>query len=312
MSPLEGRSLPPQPTLVGNSRLLPCAADAPTSPSAIRLLALDIDGTLVNSQNELTAATRDALLKLAGHGVRLVLATGRRYSRALPLVEPLGLDAPLVTASGSLIKSAAGHQTLFKATFEPRLLREFLAILDSRGYHAVLYADSFAEGFDYYCPALEPNSPELADFYTLNEGCGRVWPTLMRDPPEGIFSGFAIGTRPAMLELAAELEERLPGRLYIHVLRSPRYVGFMCEICPGGVSKWTGIRHLAEQWGIADHEICAVGDDVNDIPMIQSAGLGIAMGNALDEVKAAADRIAPSNDEEGLVQVVEWILRGRA
>jgi hydroxymethylpyrimidine pyrophosphatase-like HAD family hydrolase len=130
----------------------------------------------------------------------------------------------------------------------------------------------------------------------------------MRDPPAGIFSGFAIGTREKMLWLAAELESDLPGELYIHVLRSPRYKGFMCEICPAGVSKWSGIQRLARGWGINDDEICAVGDDVNDIPMIRSAAVGIAMGNALEEVKAAADIVAPTHDQDGLVQVVDWLL----
>ena len=82
----------------------------------------------------------------------------------------------------------------------------------------------------------------------------------------------------------------------------------MCEIAPHGVSKWTGVCHVAETWNISADEICAVGDDVNDIPMIQAAGLGIAMDNALDEVKAVADRIAPTNDDDGLVQVVDWVL----
>lgn len=279
-----------------------------TPHSRTRLLALDIDGTLVNSRDELTPRVREALQRAAEAGIRLVLATGRRYSRALPLVEPLGIEAPLVTASGALIKNPLDHRTLFVAEFgRPRLCRT-LAVLDQAGYHAVVYADTFDEGFDYYCMTLDVQSPELIDFYQLNEKCERLWPTLMHDPPEGIFAGFAMGPRDEMLRLAAELDRQLPGELYVHVLRSPRYKGFMCEICPGGVSKWSGIRHLAEQWGIADEEICAVGDDVNDIPMIQAAGLGIAMGNALPEVKAAADRIAPTNDEDGLVQVVEWIL----
>jgi hydroxymethylpyrimidine pyrophosphatase-like HAD family hydrolase len=85
-------------------------------------------------------------------------------------------------------------------------------------------------------------------------------------------------------------------------------VGHMCEISPVGVSKWSGVQHLAQDWGIGPDEICAVGDDVNDIPMIRGAGLGVAMGNALDEVKAAADRIAPCHDSDGLVEVVKWIL----
>jgi Cof subfamily protein (haloacid dehalogenase superfamily) len=284
-----------------------------TNPqSPIRLLALDIDGTLVNSRDELTPRTRAALLRAVEHGIRLVLATGRRYKRTLPLVEPLGIDAPLVTASGALIKHPANHRTLFRASFERQLLRDLLTVVDGAGYHAVLYADTFHEGFDFYCRSVEVESRELRDFYQLNPDCHRLWPTLMTDPPEGIFGGFAIGQREAMLELAAELDRRLPGQLYVHVLRSPRYVGHMCEIAPAGVSKWSGILQLASQWGIAAEEICAVGDDVNDIPMIEAAGLGIAMGNALNEVKAVADRIAPSHDEDGLVEVVEWLLERNA
>ena len=131
---------------------------------------------------------------------------------------------------------------------------------------------------------------------------------LMRAPPAGIFAGFAMGSREQMLTLEHELASKLPEQLYVHVLRSPRYTGYMCEIAPYGVSKWTGVMRLAAEWDIRPEEICAVGDDVNDIPMIAAAGLGVAMENALEAVKAAADRIAPSHDDDGLVQVVRWIL----
>ncbi len=100
----------------------------------------------------------------------------------------------------------------------------------------------------------------------------------------------------------------MPKKLRTHVLRSPRYIGFMCEFSPAGVTKWSAICRLASLWGIDQAAICAVGDDVNDVPMIRAAGLGVAMGNARPEVKAAADRIAPSQDEDGLVEVVEWLL----
>lgn len=275
-----------------------------------RLLAIDIDGTLVNSRDQLTAATREALRRAADAGLRIVLATGRRYSRALPLVEPLGLDAPLVTSSGALIKRPLDHRTLFQAAFDRPLLCDWLAIVERAGFEAVLYADSYGQGYDFFCPRIEVEHPELADYFALNPDCHRLWPRLMSDPPEGVFAGFAIGRREAMVALHEELQRRLPGLLYTHVLRSPRYLGHMCEIAPFGVTKWTGIQHVAADWGIAPEEMCAVGDDVNDIPMIEAAGLSIAMGNALPEVKAAADRIAPGHDEDGMVQVVEWALEG--
>jgi Cof subfamily protein (haloacid dehalogenase superfamily) len=273
-----------------------------------RLLAIDIDGTLVNSRNELTNATRDAILRAKRAGIEIVLATGRRYSRVLPLVEPLQLNVPLVTASGALIKRASDHCTLFRASFNPGALESCLETVSKTGYEAVLYADTFDLGFDYYCATCETGRPEMIEFFQKNAGFERVFPALMSEPPSGIFAGFAMGPRDEMLRLAQQLEEKLPEHLYVHVLRSPRYTGYICEIAPFGVSKWTGVTRLAAEWGIEPAEICAAGDDVNDIPMIAAAGLGIAMDNALPEVKLAADRIAPSHDEDGLVQVVDWLL----
>ncbi len=273
-----------------------------------RLLALDIDGTLINSREELTGATIEAIRRAQQAGVFVVLATGRRYSRSLPFIEHLDIDLPLVTASGALIKHPRGHETLFRAAFRPTALAGVLGHIAAGGYDAVLYTDSFHEGFDFYCPRLEVTQPELAEFYRLNPECARILPQLMTTPPDDVFAGFAMGNQRQMLALADELDARWPGDLTIHVLRSPRYTGYMCEIAPANVSKWSGVRHIAEQLGIADSEICAVGDDVNDIPMIEGAGLGVAMGNAQEPVKAVADRIAPGHDSDGLVTVVDWLL----
>jgi 5-amino-6-(5-phospho-D-ribitylamino)uracil phosphatase len=272
-----------------------------------RLLAIDIDGTLVNSQNELTEATRAAVLRAKQAGVHVVLATGRRYSRVLPLVEPLQLNLPLVTASGALIKRAADHTTIYRAEFRAGVVQQCLETIYRSGFEAVVYADTYDQGFDYYCSTLEARRDEMVEFLQRNAGFERLHPELQSDPPPGVFALFAMATRDEMLALQAELARRLPKDLYVHVLRSPRYTGFMCEIAPYGVSKWTGVLQLAEMWGVRPGEICAAGDDVNDIPMIEAAGLGVAMGNALDEVKAAADRIAPSHDDDGLVQVVDWL-----
>ena len=273
-----------------------------------RLLAVDIDGTLMNSRGELTAATRDALDAASGAGIHVVLATGRSYRRALPLVEPLSISVPLVTTSGALIKEPLEHRTLFQSRFERELLLDTLEIVAAAGYEAMLQADTFDRGYDFFCVRREVEQPELAEFLALNSGFECVRPDLMTDPPEGCFAAVVMGTHDEMLELERLLHARLPRRLSTHVLRSPRYGGYMCEIALHGVTKWSGVLRLADDWAIEPREIVAVGDDVNDILMIREAGLGIAMGNALPQVKEAADRIAPSHDEDGLVRVVEWLL----
>jgi 5-amino-6-(5-phospho-D-ribitylamino)uracil phosphatase len=273
-----------------------------------RLLAIDIDGTLVNSRDELTPPTREALIRAGQSGIRLVLATGRRYSKTLHLVEPLGIDVPLVSASGGLVKDPLDHRTLFRAEFDPDVLLSILAVIDEFNFDPLLCADTYNDGFDFYLARFDVRSPQLAEYLIRNSADGRVWPHILTDPPPGVFLAFTMGTHPQMLEVESRLHERLPERLYTHVLRSPRYAGYLCEISPAGVTKWSGVCQLASLWGIDQSAICAVGDDVNDISMIRSAGLGVAMGNALPPVKAAADRIAPTHDEDGLVQVVEWLL----
>ena len=273
-----------------------------------RLLALDVDGTLVNSRDEVSPATADALRRASAAGLRIVLATGRRYSRTLPLVATLGLDAPLVTASGALVKRPSDHFTLYQAELSRPLLCGVLAILGESGYEPLLYADTYHHGFDFFCVRTDVEQPELAEYLAKNAGCHRLCPKLMTDPPPGVFAGFTMGTRAQMLELANLLQRRLPDQLDTHVLRSPFYHGYMCEIAPRGATKWSAVRRLAESWQISPEEICAAGDDVNDLAMVREAGLGVAMGNAVDELKAAADRIAPTHDEDGIVQVVEWAM----
>lgn len=273
-----------------------------------RLLAIDIDGTLVNSRDELTAATRDALVRAGESGIQVVLATGRRYSRTLHLIEPLGIDVPLVTASGALVKDPSDHRTLFRAEFAPGVLPRTLQTIARTGFEPVVCGDTYLEGFDFYRGQEEVLGPELAEYVRMNPESGRIWPGLAEAPPMEVFAAFSMGTKEQMLYLESVLHGAVPGKLSTHVLRSPKYTGFLCEIAPAGVTKWSGVLHLAHGMGVSEAEICAVGDDVNDIPMIEAAGLGVAMGNALPEVKAAADRIAPTHDEDGLVSVVEWLM----
>jgi hydroxymethylpyrimidine pyrophosphatase-like HAD family hydrolase len=273
-----------------------------------RLLAIDIDGTLVNSRDELTPAVRAALGDAAAAGIRLVLATGRRFSRTLHLVEPLGIDVLLVTGNGTLVKDPLDHRTLYQASFDRGVLRRLLAVTVRCGYAPVVHADTFADGFDFYCESLSVGSPELLDYFERNPGHGRPWPNLAADPPPGVYAGFTMGTLEEMLGLEAAIHREMPGEVTTGVLRSPHYAGYICELAPAGDTKWSAIRRLAADWGIREDEICAVGDDINDIAMIREAGLGVAMGNAAPIVKEAADRVAPTHDEDGIVEVVRWLL----
>ena len=118
----------------------------------------------------------------------------------------------------------------------------------------------------------------------------------------------AIGDRPAMLDFERAAHEALGGRVRTFVQKSPRYAGTMCELLRADASKWAAVLHLAGLWGVEPAEICAVGDDMNDLPMIAGAGLGVAMGHAPPAVLAAADLVTGDNDNDGVAMLVDGVL----
>ena len=299
----------------------PPAKTTPPRESAIRLLVLDVDGTVCNSRHEVTEATCAAIGRVRAAGIRVVLATGRRYRDVLPVARQLSLDTPLVTASGALVKDMLTHATLARAEFAPGVLAGLLGMIVGREHEPILYTDSFAAGFDFHCRSLDLAAPAdpaaapdgsrgVADYLHRNRALANVLPELDRVPPPGVFAGFTMGTHAEMLDLERSLQAAWPGRLSLHTIRSPRYRDWMCEIAPADVTKWSGVLTLATAWGIDPAAICAVGDDVNDLPMIRGAGLGIAMGNATPEVLSAADRVVATHDDGGIEQVADLLVAG--
>lgn len=283
----------------------------------IRLVALDVDGTVTTSRHEVAASTRLAVRRLQDAGIRVMLATGRRYRDALPIAMTLGLEMPLVTASGALVKQPPTHETLQRADFSPGIVSRVIDTALAAGHEPLLYTDSYADGFDFHCRSLDPPAGAepgcgLQEYFTRNVGLARVQPDLYAAPPEGVFAGFAMGPEPAMRALEALLHDACPGELSVHTLRSPRYRDWMCEIQPAGVTKWSGVVAVAGRLGLDPAAICTVGDDVNDLPMIRGAGIGIAMGNGRPEVQAEADLVVGTNDGTGIADVADLLLAGLA
>ena len=295
------------------------AMNAVAPSSRIRLLALDVDGTLTDSRHEVPAAARDAIRRVRAAGIRVMLATGRRYRDTLPVADVLGIDAPIVTASGALVKQPPTHVTLHRAAFAPGVLADVVTRIVATGHEPILYTDSFASGYDFHCRSLEGADATASgagrgvrEYLGRNRHLADVRADLHVAPPADAFAGFAMGTHAEMLALEAELLAAHPGRLSVHVIRSPRYRDWMCEIAPAGVTKWSGVTAVAAAWGIAAAEICAVGDDVNDLPMVRNAGLGVAMGNAVAAVQAAADHVVATHDDGGIADVADLLRAGLA
>ncbi len=281
-----------------------------------RILALDVDGTLLDPKGTLRPRTAAAIARAARAGIRPVLCTGRRYRRARPIAAQLALNAPIVCNSGAIVKDPQDDQTLWRADFDPSLAAALLELFDADQRPAVAFTDRGTQESDFIVPGFPTGRPLFDDYVGQNRDHAEVdpsWATEHRRRSEApsrdaLFHLCAIGSRHEMLAFQRLVLDRLDGRVQTFVQRSPRYLGTMCEILRHDASKWTAVLHLANLWDVDPADICAVGDDVNDVPMIRNAGLGVAMGHAPADVLAAADLVTGDHDEDGVAMLVDEVL----
>lgn len=229
----------------------------------------------------------------------------------------LGIDAPIVCNSGAIVKEPLDHQTLWRADLDVELLAEIVRIFREHDEPIVSFTDNPPDGPDFLVEHEATGRPFFDDYLDQNRRHAAVVPNWPAGHGAAVahFHVCAIGGRPTMHRLESAVVERLGERVRTFVQKSPRYLGTMCEVIRADASKWSAVLHVAEQWNVAPEEICAVGDDMNDLPMIAGAGLGVAMAHAPEPVRAAADLVAefdpadPDPDPDGVAWVVNQMLR---
>lgn len=276
-----------------------------------RLLVADIDGTLVTSNREITPGVLGAVREAQTRGVRVCLATGRIWPSAEPYFRRLGADPPAILYNGGLVYDFVTHRVLRRVPLARDHARAVLEIL--RGIPQVqphLYVDDRV-----YIGRLNAASDRYRrkDSLEVHE-VGDLLAFLPPDPrtiPAGRVQGepmkiLIIGARPDLLQ-AVERIRALPMPVN-WVFSEDTYL----EVLPAGSSKGEALAFAARQLGIALDQVIAVGDNLNDLDMIRRAGLGVAMGNAPDDLKQHADYVTATNDEEGLREVIERFILGTA
>jgi HAD superfamily hydrolase (TIGR01484 family) len=240
-----------------------------------KLLALDMDGTLLNNQSNISQTNGKFIQLAIAAGVTVCLATGRGYQSAIPYALQLQLTSPLVVANGSEIWSAPGilhHRTTMPASTIHQL-RE-IALQSDVWYWA--YSVFGVHNKEHWVEQEEGNIEWLKfGFYTEND--------FMRN-----------SVRNAIHQLGQfEVTNSHPWNI---------------ELNPHGISKATGLREVCNILEIEMSEVIAVGDSMNDLTMIQEAGCGVAMGNAQDELKLAANTVTSSNEEDGVAEVIKQFI----
>jgi Cof subfamily protein (haloacid dehalogenase superfamily) len=269
------------------------------------LLAIDLDGTLLDSEGRLSPRNRGALHRAHAAGMKIVLCTGRSYTETRPVLAEIGLDLDAsVTVGGALVSEVATGCTLYRSEIVTETAVQAAGWLRDRGYAVIWLLDADQAGFDGYICAGPRRHPAIDRWLSIS-------PVTMREhaalPSELPLRLTVLDDDPHLPGLSADLDKAFNGRLVHNVL--PVRWGFtVIEAFAAGVSKWSGIVRLCDRWGLDPARSVAIGDHVNDLAMIREAGLGVAVGNGEACVRAAAARVVAENDRDGVADLIDELL----
>lgn len=265
-----------------------------------KLLVLDVDGTLLNNEKEISKRTLSTLLKAQHTGIRIVLASGRPTSGLLPLAKALEMGnfgGYIVSYNGAQIINAENGEVMFDKRINPELIPYLEKKARKNNFSIFTYHDEYL---------LTDNADNV---HIRRE----AWLNNLRIMEEEEFS-IAIDFAPCKCVLVSDDEEALRG-LEAHWKRRLDGVldvfpsePYFLEVVPCGVDKANTLGVLMEQLGVKREEVIAIGDGVADVTMLQLAGKSVAMGHAQDSVKVCADYVTASNEEDGVAQAVEKLI----
>ncbi len=259
-----------------------------------KLIALDVDDTLLNSKNELTERTLSALRRAQEAGVAVVLATGRLPQIIKKLYDQIGLAGPIICGGGSVVCDKDFNE-IFTRLLPVEDAHSILEFAHEAGVPAQMYFD----GMVNYETENE-FSIEYAKTYGFPP---RVLPNI-REMEVHSAKCLIVSTPEKIMEIQPKLKAMLP---HLNVVRSkPSYL----EITDPRANKGAALKFIGEYLGIGPEEMIAVGDSQIDVPMLKYAGLPVSVANGLEEIKPYCKYITKSNDEDGVACVIEKFILG--
>ncbi|GEO77788.1 Cof-like hydrolase [Companilactobacillus mindensis DSM 14500] len=245
-----------------------------------KLIAIDMDGTLLNSKSKISAANKQAVTEAVKQGTQIVICTGRPYKEALVFAKELGLnqtDQYIIDYGGSMIQDDSG-KVIYQKVLRNQECTDIAQTL-------------FANKINYHLIDTKGNLYDSDQDWTEKR---------MLQPKLSILKFLVSGHKGKIAKWAEFLHEQYDSDYFV-VKTSPKEV----ELCPKNVNKGTALEHLIKYLKLKPNQVAAIGDMDNDLPMMKVAGLSIAMGNANDNIKQACDVETLDNDHDGVSATIE-------
>jgi len=259
----------------------------------IRLLAIDLDGTLVNDRLEMDPRDVAAVKAATAAGVTVVLATGRMFKSSLRYAEPLGLTGPIINYQGAVVREIASGDVWYRCELTVPMQQRVLALAEPMDWHVNAYVDERV-----YTARARPEADLYARIAMVPyEVVGPLSKWLRQDSTKMVLVDMDPADVPArMAELSARMGD---------VARVTRSLDWFVEVVNPEVSKSRALAMVANRLGVAREEVCAIGDNTNDEDMVSWAGFGVAMGQAPEALKVVAKYVTGRIGEAGVAQVIE-------
>ena len=270
----------------------------------IRLIALDIDGTLLNSRFEVSVSNRAAITEATRRGIEVALVTGRRYDFALPVAQQVDAPLTMIVNNGALVRTSKGQTRVRHLLPKETAFRVLRATEPWRDGTAVVFDRPRAH--QVMLQSIDWNDPTRGAYYSRNrEFLAEANPLescLIEDPIQVMFTGGVVPMREAEVALR-NVPFGQEFALAVTVYEAKDFS--MIDVIHPSVSKGAALAEWAGLRGISPQEILAIGDNHNDLEMLSFAGVPVVMGNSVPELKIRGWAITGSNDEDGVAAAIE-------
>jgi Cof subfamily protein (haloacid dehalogenase superfamily) len=294
---------------VTESTLSPTPETRSRKPSSIRLIASDIDGTLLNPEFKISEPDLAALRRAHAAGIEIVLVTGRRHTFALPIAQQLGFDLWLISSNGAVTRSLSG-ETFHRDLMPCETCRELCATMQDFRGNTVLTFDQESKGA-IVLEHLDDLNASIRRWLEKNmayiEFIVPIENALTKDPVQAMFCG----STARMAEARYALETTgMDNRITVLRTEYPARDLSMIDILNFGCSKGHALARWAAHRGYARDQVMAIGDNHNDVEMLEFAGYPVIMGNACEELRARGWSVTLGNDRCGVAAAVADLIGG--
>jgi len=273
----------------------------------IRLLALDIDGTILDSHGQVPDANRDAIARAIEAGVEVALATGRRYDFARPIFEKLPAPLTLILSNGAIVKTRDG-ETVMRSLLPREVAHDVLTRVPEHRESAAVVFDRPRDGQVVF-EAIDWEHPRHQRFFASNRPfLSEVAPLencLTEDPIQVMFSGGCVEMRKLFEQL-----QQIGGDFSVTLTEYEHRDFSLVDVVRAGCSKGSALREWAARRGFQPRDVMAIGDNLNDLEMLEFAGVPVVMGNGLEELKARGWAMTAHNDDAGVAEAIRRFILG--